>query len=174
MVRETSSWRSALSVGVDFFVQFCHLLWSNDKKNMKITQIRSKCKLWLWVILIKIIYPHLSLLVFSPSWLINLKYSAAILLVHNSRFGGPSKNKDGPVGRRIYALAESPRCIGESKFTIELSWRRYFCYNFRTMQDSYVGIMYLMLMKASGPPRLSRISRVSWIRSPTFSWNLWW
>lgn len=51
--------------------------------------------------------------------------------------------------------------------------RSQYFYNFLRMQDSYVGIMYLMLMKASGPPRLSRISRVSWMRSPTFSWNLW-
>lgn len=34
-------------------------------------------------------------------------------------------------------------------------------------QLSYVGTMYLMLMKASSPPCCSNISRVCWIRSPS-------
>ena len=44
---------------------------------------------------------------------------------------------------------------------------------FLSTQDSKVGIMYLMLIKASGPPRFSNTSRVSWIKSPTLVWNLW-
>ena len=35
--------------------------------------------------------------------------------------------------------------------------------------DSYVGIIYLILMKASSPPVNSNFSRVSSIKSPIFS-----
>ena len=42
-----------------------------------------------------------------------------------------------------------------------------------SMQDSYVGTMYLILIKASSPPYLSKASKVSWMRSPTFSLFCW-
>eukprot|EP00429_Kryptoperidinium_foliaceum_P120816 CAMPEP_0176322408 /NCGR_PEP_ID=MMETSP0121_2-20121125/71854_1 /TAXON_ID=160619 /ORGANISM="Kryptoperidinium foliaceum, Strain CCMP 1326" /LENGTH=42 /DNA_ID= /DNA_START= /DNA_END= /DNA_ORIENTATION= len=41
------------------------------------------------------------------------------------------------------------------------------------MHDSYVGIMYLMLMKASSPPVRSINSSVSATRSPMFSRFRW-
>ena len=40
---------------------------------------------------------------------------------------------------------------------------------YTTMQLSYVGIIYLMLIYASGPPYISSISSVSWISSPTLA-----
>jgi len=42
-----------------------------------------------------------------------------------------------------------------------------------SMQLSYVGIMYLMLMKASSPPYVSKSSRVLQIISPMFLLFLW-